>query len=716
MGIVIVMSNNKIMVTLLVFFLLFGSLHGFSQEIFFDQNYSDDEIFYFDLDHDFSVGDMLIPHLSSVFVKNNTSHIQVTCPLNNDIFRAGDVLNITGNVSGEHLYRYQIVYGEGLDPTSWDNAGISLSNDGFDQIVNGTLASWDTSHITDSNFFTLRVQARFWKNSFVALFQPWFERVSFLNDLDFLLDALTLSQSVDVTNVYFDTSLKEGWPIRIPHDYIDDGPKQGHFFWPGTVMPLVSDVNDDEMKEVFVLQQAYPWSKLYGFEADGCSISGWPVEITYDAEDPVNWVFSTLVNPTIANMDEDIYPEFVCSVFDGMKILEHTGLLKLNFSYHVCTQPNVEVPVVDLDGDGSVELIKMHEIDEGDGKYISVLHEDGMVVGDWPQLYYNVRCPYGVYIAGSLYEAVPVVGDFDEDDDLEIVVACNRNVFDDELEDPWEYWESRHVESRVIVYNIDGSIVDGFPVDLAGWTFCNPVVGDINRDGLDEIVVGTRYSGKLGLSDEVYGLFVLDRFGDCCEGWPQLIGEGLGIGTYPSLADFDGDGFLEIITGTMDEGSLGGHRVFVFDFLGDVLEGWPVETQWYSYGVSATIGDITGDGVCDIVLPRGDGVFPGFEGLGGVYAWEADGSLINGFPKITEVSPGASISIIDLDNDGFVDLVGSSHNDCAGFMLTPEDEWDYKYRSSVYVWELDVPFVKESMQWPMFQHDLCYSGHFGFDD
>ena len=705
------MLNNKIVIILFVSLLLLGSLQGISQELFIDQTYSDNnEIFYFDLDHDFSFEDMLIPRSSSVYNQNDNAHIQLTCPLNNDIFRAGDMLLITGNVSGERLYRYQIVYGEGLEPSVWDNTGISLSNNGFDPVVNGTLASWDTSHIIKSNFFTLRVQAWYWKNYFVALFQSLFERISFLNNLDFLLDALTVSEMVNVTNVYFDTTLKEGWPVRIPHGYIDDGPDEGCYYWPGTVMSLVSDVDSDGMKEVFALKSGYPWSKIYGFESDGSSIPGWPVELTYDAEDPVNWVFSTMVNPTIANVDEDIYPEFVCSVFDGMKILKHSGLLKHNFSYHYCTEPTVEVPVVDLDSDGNLELIQMHPIYGGNGYYISVLNLDGEVVGDWPQLYYDMQGPTGLYIATSLYEAVPAVGDFDEDDDLEIVVACNRNVFDDS-NNPHETW---HVEGRVIVYNMDGSIVDGFPVDLDGFAFNHPVVGDINHDGLDEIVVGTSYSDNPGYSNEEYGLFVLDRFGEYCNGWPQLIGEGFGIGTYPSLADFNGDGFLEIILGTIDQYDDVGHSVYVFDYLGNVLDGWPIKTVWFS-PVSPTIGDITGDGVSDIVLPRGSGVYPGYEGLGGVYAWEADGSLIDGFPKVTDMEADATVTITDLDGDGLVDLVGSSNHDCAGFRLTQEDEWDYKYRSSVYVWELDVPFVEESMQWPMFQHDLSYSGHYGFN-
>jgi hypothetical protein len=430
---------------------------------------------------------------------------------------------------------------------------------------------------------------------------------------------------------------------------------------------------------------------------DGSYVEGWPQEIVYDCDDP-DYALPTRITPTIVDTDGDGFREIICSVHDGIKIYNYNGTLNTEFQLGVSDQPAVEVPVVDLDHDGDFELIKLYEIKGGDGRYIAVTDLHGNMVGDWPQLYYNVRGPQGVYVASATYEAVPAVGNFDDDNDLEIVIVGPRNVFDDP-DDPHETW---HVEGRIIVYDMDGSILDGFPVDVNGWVYFSPAVGDIDNDGYDEIIVGSCFSDT-EYSDLNYGLFAVDRFGDFCQGWPQLVGEGVGFAHNPSLADFDGDGYLEIVAGTVDQYDDTGFSTYIFNYKGEVISGWPKETVWYS-PVSPTIADIDSDGVADVVVPAGSGVFPGFVGEGGVYAWNFDGTLINGFPKITDMEADATVTIADLGGDSKVELIGASDDDYDCVLQ------DYKLRSSIYVWELNGLFNESTVEWPMFHHDLHYSG------
>jgi len=629
-----------------------------------------------------------------------------TTPLNNSIYRAGDTILIKGNITGKGFKRYIIEHGQGLNPAYWHSNGINLEFNGCQPVANRTIATWNTSDILDSDFYTLRIKVRYWKSEIFSFLNPLLRFFVFGGIFDDMFSIFDTEEIFYIKNMYFDTSLKQGWPVKLKWDIDDVGENQGHYWWPGRLMPVVSDVDNDGIKEIFVIQQADPWNIVHGFEPDGSYVEGWPQKIMYDC-DPDD-AYPSLATPTIIDVDGDGFQEIIITVHYGIKIYNYDGTLRNEFLYHVSTQPTAEIPVVDLNHDGEFELINLHEISHGDGKYVSVTDLNGNVLGDWPQLYYNVRGPGGVYVAGAFYEAIPAVGNFDDDMDLEIVVVGPRNVFDDSNE-PHDTW---HVEGRIIVYNMDGSILDGFPLDIDGWILHSPAIGDINHDGYDEIVVGSQYSDMIGYSEMGFGLFVIDRFGNSIDGWPQLVGVGEGVAHNPSLADFDGDGFLEIVAGTVDQLDAVGMSTYVFNNRGEILTGWPQKTVWYS-PISPTIADINSDGVCDIVLPAGSGVFPGYEGQGGIYAFNIDGTVIDGFPKITDLEADASVTIDDIDGDGKVELIGSSHDnrDCYGSTLI----FKHKYSSDIYVWEINGIYNEDCVEWPMFQHDLHYSGWYPFD-
>ena len=463
--------------------------------------------------------------------------------------------------------------------------------------------------------------------------------------------------------------------------------------------PVVSDVDNDGMMEIFVIQQSRPYSIVYGFELNGSFVEGWPIEI----KDPVK-EWETMIKPTIVDVDNDGYQEIIISSWGGIRFYNYNGSLKKVIDLEVSLQPRIEAVFFDLDNDGDMEIIKTFQNSSIVGNQIAVLDLDGNFLENWPQTYFNFTGPDGHnHIVSSTFEACPAVGNFDDDSDMEIVMASCRNVFDD----PENHPETWHVEGRINVYNIDGSILDGFPVDVDGWITQAPAVGDVNNDGYDEIVAGSKYLSSGGGWN--FGLFVIDRFGGFCDGWPQLIGELFGISNEPVLADFNGDGFLEIIAGKYDLDFLKtDFDNYVFNYKGEILSGWPQQTTWFSPG-SATVGDVNGNSVPDIILAAGSGVSPGLEGDGGVYAWNLDGSLIDGFPKITDYEAQATVTIADIDNDGMVELVCSSSWDRD--LVTME----YKHRSSIYVWELNSVFDDETLEWPMFHHDHQYSGWYHND-
>jgi len=113
---------------------------------------------------------------------------------------------------------------------------------------------------------------------------------------------------------------------------------------------------------------------------------------------------------------------------------------------------------------------------------------------------------------------------------------------------------------------------------------------------------------------------------------------------------------------------------------GQVLPGWPVDLPGSSEG-SPVIGDIDGDLSPDIVHGIGGGNESAPYNL---YAYHADGNLIDGFPITLTgpLMPSAVITDIDFDSD--VDIVYGG--------------WDFQ----IHVWDMPFAYDRQSNYWPTF--------------
>ena len=112
--------------------------------------------------------------------------LTITHPLDSDIFRAGDITEITGTVGGSGFQYYLVDWGFGQSPTTWYTTGVVLTGGGTSPVSDGLVATWDTSSITNATFTTLRVTV-----------------VSGGPDL------------VELLQVYLDPTLQEGWPVKL---------------------------------------------------------------------------------------------------------------------------------------------------------------------------------------------------------------------------------------------------------------------------------------------------------------------------------------------------------------------------------------------------------------------------------------------------------------------------------------------------------------------
>jgi hypothetical protein len=164
--------------------------------------------------------------------------------------------------------------------------------------------------------------------------------------------------------------------------------------------------------------------------------------------------------------------------------------------------------------------------------------------------------------------------------------------------------------ANVNVLDINAQSIGAFPVSAGENILRSTALADIDGDGFDDIVIANR-EGEVHVVDHS-GASIL-TYNDCCE---QLL--------TPVVANIAGDAGFEII-------SMGSDRnLIAINSNGDLLSGFPVEFPILINSEMAA-GDIDADGLDEILVGT----------LGGdLFAYNGDGSAVNGFP----VSVGAPIT------------------------------------------------------------------------
>lgn len=152
---------------------------------------------------------------------------------------------------------------------------------------------------------------------------------------------------------------------------------------------------------------------------------------------------------------------------------------------------------------------------------------------------------------------------------------------------------------------------------------------DVNLDGRADLLVAYGNSVR-----------IFDHTGASLPGWPQTVDpEGAGdiIQKSPVVGDLTGDGIPEVVAATNNG------RIFVWSSAGVPLPGWP-----YGHGGgpnSVAIADVNGDGTNDIVLTDWDGR---------VDVLAVSTGSLPGWPRILDSSPTILTPAVvgDVDGDG----------------------------------------------------------------
>jgi hypothetical protein len=172
-----------------------------------------------------------------------------------------------------------------------------------------------------------------------------------------------------------------------------------------------------------------------------------------------------------------------------------------------------------------------------------------------------------------------------------------------------------------------------WPVSVGADVNSNPVLGDVNRDGNEEVVV----AGGTG------GIHVYTGRGEELYGWPKCAGAQ--VDGSPALGDVDSDGWLEIAVGSVND------SIYVFGHSGARITAVGTGGDVHS---TPAIGDLDKDGSLDVVCSSEDSK---------VYAFKSNGNAITGWPVTLGGNiPGGGPALADLNGDDSLEVVTSGYD------------------------------------------------------
>lgn len=168
---------------------------------------------------------------------------------------------------------------------------------------------------------------------------------------------------------------------------------------------------------------------------------------------------------------------------------------------------------------------------------------------------------------------------------------------------------------------------------------------DVNNDGKPEIALGAGQGGgaRVQVLNGVAGAVLFDKFVYA----PSFTG-----GVSVALGDVTGDGIGDLITAA---GFRGGPHIRIFDGASN----FAISTSFFAYdpnyrgGVNVVVGDLDGDGVAEIVTGTGPG--------GGAHVRVFDGRTLQATYAFFSADPnnlsGTEVGVGDVDGNGLADIV-----------------------------------------------------------
>ena len=332
-------------------------------------------------------------------------------------------------------------------------------------------------------------------------------------------------------------------------------------------------------------------------------VPGFP-DTLYDPSTP----YGQAGGPKVADIDLDGEREIIIAAYDTLFVKHYDGTNLPGWPIHLSPLCRSAVAVGNIDQDSLLEIV-VHTTDGN----LHVFSVDGIEEPGFPYF-----IPHDPYHSNDFVS--PVLFDVDGDKKCDIVMA---------------------IDTTVIALRGNGSVISEFHFETPVGVCSTPAVGDINGDGLFDMIV------------EGWDTLYCFREDGEVEWRSALTGEYDGFSySAPVLVDFDSDGYYEIAAGYHESG--GGDwagKVGMWEHNGVPSSGWPItlaSTGSWVYSTPA-VGDVDEDEEYEIYL-LSHGSY--------IYGYDYDGTGASPYPVYTGYSNcEGSIVIGDINSDGHLELL-----------------------------------------------------------
>ena len=358
----------------------------------------------------------------------------------------------------------------------------------------------------------------------------------------------------------------------------------------------------------------------------------------------------------------------------------------LSFGSNTTYKPMRGLTLADLNNDGADEIILCHN------EAINVIDGQGNVL--WTQT-----------LAGGMGQYPAAVGDINNDGSLEIVALT-------------AYGNAR---GGINVFDASGNVLLA-TVTNNNPLICAPVLADINNDGTLEIIFNGRGKASASISA---GIHVWNLQGEELEGFPFEMPSTPAF--TPTLADIDGDGFLEIFSATTsvlycishtgeELYTVDGQEAYKYSYQSPIVVDFDGNGEWslvgachgdnpnhyirnahtgeYRTGWPKPISSWTYSAPTVVKNSDNFAIFLGVSGEGNVfYQYDPEGNVAPGFPLNLSSGVEGFVSVADIDGDGENEII-------TDFNLM-EDGLGY-----IRAWEMDGTEVTEGF--PIRPQGLSY--------
>ncbi|MCR6491766.1 FG-GAP-like repeat-containing protein [Cellulomonas sp. P24] len=209
-----------------------------------------------------------------------------------------------------------------------------------------------------------------------------------------------------------------------------------------------------------------------------------------------------------------------------------------------------------------------------------------------------------------------------------------------------------------------GGELQGWPKWLMDTIWSSPAIGDIDGNGVNDVVVGADCEGNtIGTQPcgTQGGGFVWAFNTDGSEKWRYFL-PGQTIWSSPALDDLNGDGAQDVVVGSGGYWPEPAGRVVtaINGRTGKAL--WTAPTPGRVVG-SPSLADVTGDGRPDVFVVTYGGYLMGFDGSNGSQLWPAKCLTDSGGCTNPAIGTKSGVALADVDGDGRIEAItqGEQH-------------------------------------------------------